>query len=132
MSIQHSLCPLKEIPNQDLSWPENVNQKGIFSHMQAWYGCSINRHAADVVFLFVAVVVCFKLELLRVQPCYFTLYQRKSGNGWLMQQNTLLPFTLLSFMMSHTQIAKYKMAALKQVFLQLSNAMCCIRDRHNL
>lgn len=50
MSIQHSLCPVKEIPNQDLSWPENVNQKGRFFHMQAWYGCSINRRAAEVVF----------------------------------------------------------------------------------
>ena len=63
----------------------------------------------------------FELELLRMQPYWFILYQCRAEKGWLVMYLVPLPLMPTLIMTSLIQTATLKMAALTAVFWQLSN-----------
>ena len=52
---------------------------------------------------------------------WFTLYQKEAEKFWFMTYMTLFPHMKALFMMSLTQTAGHKMAALVVMFLRLGN-----------
>ena len=123
-------CKLNETQTKNASWPENnkisktTMEKKCFSAVSLSYSGSSHvgslftneeqkRLAPDINHL-----ICCQFELLRKQPCWFTLYQRRAEKvgSW---HKSFVPFLhmLALFITSLIQTTGHKMAALMDMFL---------------
>ena len=86
----------------------NTQKTCKYFHLPSSFDCSINIYTKEAPF-------CFKSKFLRVQPCWFTLYQWRAEKDWLMRHFILL-LHMLALFHSLTQTTGHKMAALTVMF----------------
>ena len=87
-----------------------------YVYLQVTCGGSINVYVTDVL-------VSFEFDLLRLQPYWFALYQKKTRierekkTSCLVTKCTFLPHMLASFMTSQAKAVRHTMVALRASYV---------------
>ena len=118
---------------EDGSWPENRKScANVFICMLHVVALSIFVYTTKRLFLSLFFFLFCEFKLLRVQPCWFTLYQwgaeKINGFWWHnvfdLKRKKLTAHTSLVFSFIEMQTGRHETAALMVLFLRLSEFGC--------
>ena len=83
-------------PSKDALESENIKGCKYF-HLQASYGASFSIYTTEVL-------LCFKFELARVQPCWSTLYQWREQRKRKGKKKLLITYVIYTYVTHSTSI----------------------------